>query len=108
MADSLSSAPWDGSASRWPNARSYCDSCLVDLNEGDGEPTKSACHLPVREPSGAYNRAALGAAASALAGGRGGGVKIPPAAKKSAARKLLGLYRRFQLDAPDSLKTLAM
>lgn len=108
MADSLSSRPWDGSASRWDTPESYCQSCLVDLNDGSGPKVKSMCHLPVKEPSGAYNRAALGAAAAALAGGRGGGVQIPPAAKKAAARKLAGLYRRFKLDVPDSLARMAL
>ena len=109
MADSLSSRPWDGSASRWPDAASYAESCLVNMNTGPrAEWTKDKCHLPVREPGGAYNRAALGAAAAALAGGRGGGVQIPPAEKKKAARKLRDLYRRFQLDVPDSLQKMAM
>ena len=108
MADSLSSAPWDGSASNYDTPEAYCSACLVDLNDGGGEKTKSACHLPVREPGGAYNRAALGAAAAALAGGRGGGVQISPAAKKAAARKLASLYRRFKLDVPDSLQKMAM
>lgn len=108
MADNLSNAPWDGDASRWPDAASYCQSCLVDLNDGSGEKTKDQCHLPVKEPSGAYNRAALGAAAAALAGARGGGMSIPASAKKSAARKLISLYTRFKLDVPPSLKNLAM
>ena len=104
MADSLSSKPWDGSASRWPDADAYCSACLVDLNDGDGPKTKDACHLPVKEPgSGAYNRAALGAAAARL-----GGTKIAPAAKKAAARKLVSLYRRFKLDIPDSLSRMAL
>ena len=108
MADSLSSAPWDGSASRWDTPESYCSSCLVDLNDGSGPKVKGNCHLPVKEPRGAYNRAALGAAAAALAGARGGGMSIPAAAKKSAARKLISLYNRFKLDVPPSLKNLAM
>ena len=108
MADSLSSAPWDGSASRWSTAAAYAESCLVNLNTGPKENwTKDKCHLPVREPSCAVNRAAMGAAAAALAGGRGGGVQLPPAAKKAAARKLAALYRRFQLDMPDSLMMMA-
>ena len=108
MADQLSSASWDGSASRWDTPESYCSSCLLDLNEGSGDKVKSNCHLPVKEPSGAYNRAALGAAAAALAGARGGGMSIPASAKKSAARKLISLYHRFKLDVPPSLKNLAM
>jgi hypothetical protein len=108
MADSLSSKPWDGSASRWPDAAAYADSCLINENTGPRSGwTKDKAHLPVKSPDGVYNRAALGAAAAALAGGRGGGVKIPPAAKKAAARKLASLYRRFNLPVPDSLTNLA-
>ena len=106
MADSLSSAPWDGSASRF-TPEQWRASCLVDTGEGDPD-AKSRYKLPVREPSGAVNRAALGAAAAALAGGRGGGVQISPAQKKTAARKLAGLYRKFDLPVPDSLARMAM
>ena len=107
MADSLSSKPWDGSASRWDTPESYCSSCLVDLNDGSGPKVKGNCHLPVKEPSGSYNRAALGAAAAALAGARGGGMSIPSSAKKAAARKLVSLYNRFKLDVPPSLRNMA-
>lgn len=107
MADQLSGASWDGSASRWDTPESYCSSCLVDLNSGSGKKTKDACHLPVKEPGGAYNRAALGAAAAALAGARGGGMSVPASAKKSAARKLVSLYNRFKLDVPPSLRNMA-
>ena len=110
MADSnsLSSAPWDGSASNYDSPEAYCSACLLDLNDGSGKKTKDACHLPVKTPDGAYNRAALGAAAAALAGARGGGMSIPASAKKSAARKLISLYTRFKLDIPPSLKNMAM
>lgn len=108
MADSLSSKPWNGGAENYSDAASYCEACLVDLNDGSGDKVKAKCHLPVKEPSGAVNRAALGAAAAALAGGRGGGVQIPAAAKKSAARKLRALYNRFNLPCPDSISRMAM
>lgn len=108
MADSLSSAPWDGSASRWPDAASFAESCLINENTGPKATwTKDKCHLPIREPGGAYNRAAMGAAAAALAGGRGG-VQVSPAEKKRAARKLASLYRRFKLPVPDSLARMAV
>lgn len=109
MADSLSNSPWDGSASRWPDAASFAESCLINENTGPKAGwTKDKCHLPIREPSGAYNRAAMGAAAAALAGARGGGMSIPASAKKTAARKLISLYNRFNLDIPPSLKNMAM
>ena len=104
--DSLSSAPWDGDAARF-TPQQWRDSCLVDT--GDGAPdAKSRYKLPVREPGGAYNRAALGAAAAALAGARGGSMNIPASAKKSAAKKLVSLYNRFNLPIPPSLKNMAL
>lgn len=106
MADNLSNAPWDGSASRFTPDQ-WRASCLADTGEGDPD-SKSRYKLPVREPSGAVNRAAMGAAAAALAGGRGGDVQLSPAEKKAAAKKLAALYRRFDLPVPDSLKNIAM
>ena len=104
----FSDAAWDGSAARWPTAAAYAESCLINLNTGPKEDwTKDKCHLPVREPGGAYNRNAIHAAAAALAGGRGG-VDAPPAAKKSAARKLVRLYAEMKEDAPPSLKRMAL
>lgn len=97
--------PWDGSASRFDTPASYCSSCLIDENEG-GAKVKALCHLPVKEPSGEVNVNALGAAAAALAGGRGGGVQAKPASKAAAARKLRGLYARLQRPVPDSLKNM--
>ena len=109
MADGLSTSPWDGSASRWPDAASFAESCLINENTGPKAGwTKDKCHLPIREPGGAVNRAAMGAAAAALAGGRGNGVQLTPAVKKAAARKLAALYRRFKLTVPDSLARMAV
>ncbi len=103
MADSLSSKPWDGDASNYDSPDAYCSACLVDENDGGGPKTKSKCHLPVKEPGGAYNRVALGQAAARLAQ-----TSIPPAAKKAAARKLIGIYRQHDLTIPDSLKNMAL
>lgn len=107
MADNISSKPWDGSASNYKDANAYCAACLVDANEPGSDKVKALCKMPVREPSGDYNRTALGAAAAALAGARGNGVDLPPAEKKKAAKKLAALYARFQLPLPDSLKNMA-
>ncbi|MGN6760264.1 MAG: HK97 family phage prohead protease [Leifsonia sp.] len=57
-------AAWDGSASRWDTAEAYCAASAIDLNPAGKPKTKTACHLPFKEPgSGTINvngvRAAL-------------------------------------------------
>ena len=100
--------PWDGSANRWPDAASYADSSLINLNTGARSNwTKGNVKLPIQEPSGEYNVNAIHAAVAALAGGRGG-VDAPPAAKKAAAKKLISLYGRMKEDVPPSIKQMAM
>lgn len=104
----FTSKPWDGSASRWPDAGSYADSCLINQNTGSrSQWTKGACSLPVQEPNGEYSVSAIHSAASVLCGGMGG-VKAPPAAKKAAARKLVSLYGRMKADVPSAIKQMAM
>lgn len=92
------SKPWNGDASRF-TLEQYRRSCLIT-----GE-TKEACHLPVREPNGDLNKNALGAAAAALAGARGG-VQASPAQKAAAARTLRRLYAQAGMTPPDSLKRM--
>lgn len=100
--------PWDGSANRWPDAASYADSSLINLNTGARSNwTKANVKLPIQEPSGEYNVNAIHSAASVLSGGMGG-VQAPPAAKKAAARKLAALYGRMKEDVPPSIKQMAM
>ena len=95
---------WDGSASRWPSAISYCASCLIDTN--DGTKSKTNCSLPVREPTGEINRNAAHAAAAALAGARG--ASFPADQKKAAARALIKIYQQdLNETAPDSLVSVA-
>lgn len=98
--------PWDGSASRWPDAKSYADSCLI-VRKHEGELTKDDCALPIKEPNGDINKNALGAAAAALAGARNKLKDVSPADKKKAARALLRAYGEAKMDAPPSLKNLA-
>lgn len=62
--------------------------------------------LRVREPSGALNRNAIFAAASVLAGGRGG-VDATSEQKASAATKLISLYGIIKHSPPPSLKAMA-
>lgn len=100
--------PWDGSANRWPDAGSYADSSLINLNTGARSNwTKGNVKLPYKEPDGTVNVNAVHAAVAALAGGRGG-VQAPPAAKKAAAKKLVALYGRMKEDVPPSIKQMAM
>jgi hypothetical protein len=96
-------ASWDGSASRF-TPEQWRRSCLIDTGEGDPD-SKGRYKLPVREPGGDVNANAIGAAAAALAGGRGG-VDAPASAKAGAARKLRGLYARLGRDVPESLKNM--
>lgn len=100
----VSSKPWgqfspsDYTDAQWEAA------CI--LERGTGNTAKERCALPVREPDGTLNSNGVHAAASVLAGGRGG-VNAPPAAKRAAARKLLSLYRQIGDPPPDSLTRLA-
>jgi hypothetical protein len=98
---------WNGDASRWPDAKSFCDACLLDLNPDGQDPVKSNCKLPVREPNGDINTNALSSAAAVLNGGMGGLKGVAPKDRKAAARKLIGLYQEAQMPPPDSLKKIA-
>jgi hypothetical protein len=102
----VTDAAWDGSASNYEDAASYCKACLIDENPAGQDKVKSACSLPVLTPDGTLNSNAVHAAASSLAGGRGG-VKASPASKKAAAKKLVKLYGQLQEDAPPSIKQMA-
>lgn len=99
--------PWDGSASRWPDAASYAKSCLINLNTGPSANwSKDNCKLPIYEPNGDLNVNALGPAAAALNGGRGG-VDAPVPAKKTAARKLMAAYGEAKQTPPPALKAMS-
>jgi hypothetical protein len=100
---------WDGSASRWPDAKSYCQSALINGNtsSNSSEWVKSACKLPIREPNGDINTNALSSAAAVLNGGMGGLRGVSAADKKSAAKKLISAYSEAQMTPPDSLKRIA-
>jgi hypothetical protein len=97
------SKSWDGSASRFTDEQ-YKRSCLID--RGGDASVKERCSLPVLEPDGTLNTNALGAAAAALAGGRGGLKNVSAEQKASAARKLRGYYSKASMDPPDSLKNM--
>lgn len=103
----FTSSPWDAAVvERGQEAGPFCQCCLIDLNEGEGK-TKGLCKLPVRSsPGGPYNLTAMGAAAAALAGARGG-LDAPPDAKRKAARKLVRLYREAEREPPAGLLRVA-
>ena len=105
----VSDKPWSSfSDADYPDAGALCDAGLINLNTGPrSDWTKGGCKLRYKEPGGAINRNGAHAAASVLAGGRGG-VDAPPEAKRSAARKLLAVYRGdLKEEPPDSLVALA-
>jgi HK97 family phage prohead protease len=103
-AKAVVSGAWDGSPSRFTDEQ-YQRSCLID--RGGDAPVKQRCSLPIREPSGAINRNALGAAAAVLAGGRGGVANVSPELRRRAARALIRAYGEADMEPPDSLRRLA-
>lgn len=92
--------PWDGSAARFEDDE-YERSCLV-CREGDGPP-KTRCSLPVLEPNGDLNVAALGQAAARLNQLTG----VTMEQKSAAARKLLRYYRQADRSAPPNVQAIA-
>jgi len=97
---SISEAPWDGSAANYTPAQ-WKAACLIDTGEGDPD-SKGRYKLPVKTPDGALSRAGVHAAAARL-----NQTQASPAARKAAAKKLLGYYRQLKEDAPPSIKTMA-
>lgn len=82
---------WDGSSGRWPDAESFCRSCVIDDNPGGATKIKALCHLPVREPdTGDVN---INAVRDALA--RVDQVATSDANKASARRTLERLLAQF-------------
>jgi len=98
----VSDKPWDGSSANYRDAAAYCDACLVDTNEGR-EKAVTNCKLPVKEPGGAINRNAAHNAAARI-----NQLDAPSAIKKTAAAKLVAIYRRdLKEEPPDSLIEMA-
>ena len=105
----LSQKPWGKiSETDYADAADYCSACLLDLN-GSGDKTKAQCHLPVKEPKsmgGALNRNGMLAAQGALLGARGG-VKLDPAQKRTAAKKLGSMMQNNDMDPAEGLMRMA-
>jgi predicted transcriptional regulator len=110
---------WDGAASNYPDAASYCKACLIDANAAAGKSgvdvIEANCKLPVREAgdaAGVYVRQAVHAAA----GGHGITQVSKPAdvpddkwaaLVKAAARELVAAYKEMEEIAPDAVYELA-
>lgn len=104
----ISRTPWsDFSESDYPDAETFCNACLIDSNPPGQPKTKADCKLPIKEPNGDINVGGVHAAASALAGARGGLTGVSAAVKRTAARKLVRAYGQINQDAPDSIKRMA-
>lgn len=100
-------AKWDGAASNYKDSDAFCAACLIDTNPDGKDKIQANCKLPVKTPDGDVNTNALGAAAAALAGARGGLKDVSPADKKAAAKKLISYYNGAKMTPPDSLKRMA-
>src|SRR5262245_24433160 len=96
--ETISDKPWGDFGAADYDEEQWFKATIMHLN-GDSR-VKGDNKLPVREPDGTLNRNGIHAAASALAGGRGG-VNAPAEAKTAAAKTIVGLYGKLQEDPPD-------
>lgn len=102
----ISDTPWSQFSAADYTVAQWHDACLIH-NHAPGKPDiKDNDKLPIREPNGVLNRNAVHAAASVLAGGRGG-IDASATQKQIAAQQLLAAYKTMGEDAPDSLTSLA-
>ncbi len=86
-------APWDGSPSRFDTPEAYCAASAIDLNPSGNAKTKSNCHLPYKEPSGAINVNGVRAALSRIGQGFPSDATQPQRdAAKSRLEKLLASF----------------
>lgn len=105
-AKGFDTSPWNGSASQWKDASSYCSSCLIDNNKPGQEKTKDNCHLPYKKPgSSQINKNAL----RAMVGAHGiPALKASPADKAKAAKWVVSHWKSaFGNPAPDSMYRMA-
>ncbi len=100
LARAYTEAPWDGSASRFSTAEAYCAASAIDLNAAGGPKTKSACHLPYKEPSGEINVNGVRAALSRI--GQGDPQDATPAERATAQAKLEKILNSFNSTSPAS------
>lgn len=101
----VSDKPWSDFSAADYTIEQWRSACLIGPSQLSDN--KSDYKLPVREPSGVVNRNGVHAAASVLAGGRGG-VDASAEDKANAAKALVSLYKnQLHEDPPDSLLTAA-
>ncbi len=98
--EKVSHEPWDGSPSRF-DAESYARSSLLDRGP-EVEDWRERYSLPVREPDGTLNVAALLSAQSLI-----GKVKASPSLIRAAARALVALLRKVGKTPTAALLSLA-
>jgi 2'-5' RNA ligase len=101
---SFSDTPWSQFTQADYDDEQWRAACLIhdEPAEGQDEYSKELCKLPVREPDGTLNRNGVHAAA-----GRLSAVDASADQKRSAARKIVSLYREMDEDPPDSLMSMA-
>jgi hypothetical protein len=103
----VSDKPWsDFTAADYTPAQWHRACIIHDHPAGQVPDDKEHCKLPIREPDGTLNSNGVHAAASVLAGGRGG-VQATAQQKAAAARALLSAYHTIGDTPPDSLTALA-
>lgn len=96
----ISEASWDGSASRFSDEE-WIRSTVVDRGEEFSTP-KERYAVPILEPNGDLNRAAVHAAAARI-----NQVDAPDSAISAGERKLVAAYRRLEEEPPESLTAAA-
>lgn len=96
----ISESAWDGAASRFTDEE-WQRSAVVDRGEEFDTP-KERYAVPILEPNGDLNRAAVHAAA-----GRINQVEAPDSALSSGRRKIVAAYRRLEEEPPESLTASA-
>jgi hypothetical protein len=101
----VSNRPWSLFSESDYSLEQWYEACLIKPPKSEYM-AKVQAKLPVREPDGTLNRNGVHAAASALAGARGG-VKASPEDKRKAARALIRLYRELDEEPPESIKRIA-
>lgn len=89
--------PWDGSASRFEDADAYCAACLIDLNEPGEKKIQANCKLPVREPTGEYNKNAIRNALARVSQVKG----VPEEELRKAREKLIKLAKQAGINVSE-------